>query len=95
MHRFVSHHPFLSYLFSTSFKLRLDERDQDLVAFGRQIAANPNNVSDDLFARVQKHFDSNQILSLVAFAGLMVATNIVNNSLRVELDEYLETFRRS
>ena len=35
-----------------------------------------------------------QIVALTAFGGLMVATNLFNNALRVDLDEYLWTYRK-
>jgi hypothetical protein len=33
-------------------------------------------------------------VALTAFGALMVATNVVNNALDVELDEYLLPYRR-
>ena len=73
--------------------LELDEKDQVIVEFGRQVARDPHGVGDDLFARVTGYLDSDQILTLTAFAGLMVATNIINDVLLVDLDSYLETYR--
>ena len=35
-----------------------------------------------------------QIVTLTAFGGLMIATNVFNNALRVDLDEYLFPFRK-
>ena len=32
--------------------------------------------------------------ALTAFGGLMVATNLFNNALKVDLDEYLHPYRR-
>jgi hypothetical protein len=32
--------------------------------------------------------------ALTAFGALMVATNVFNNALHVELDEYLQPYRR-
>ena len=34
-------------------------------------------------------------MALTAFGALMVATNVFNNALRVDLDDYLEPYRRS
>ena len=34
------------------------------------------------------------MVALTAFGALMVATNVVNNALDVELDDYLEPYRR-
>lgn len=74
-------------------RLELDEKEQLLVDFGRQLAKNANGVSDELFSRLQAFFDERQIVLLTAFAGLMIATNLFNNALRVPLDDYLENYR--
>lgn len=73
---------------------KLDERDQTVVEYGKQLAVDPHVVSDELFARLQKYFTDRQIVLLTAFGGLMIATNLINNSLQVELDDYLEPYRR-
>jgi alkylhydroperoxidase family enzyme len=74
-------------------RLELDERDRTVVAFGRQLARDANAVSDELFAALRRFLEPSQIVTLTAFAGLMIATNIVNNALKVDLDEYLLPFR--
>lgn len=73
--------------------LALDEKAMTLLEFGRQIARDPHGVDDDLYERVAGYLDPDQILTLTAFAGLMVATNIVNDVLLVDLDEYLAGYR--
>jgi hypothetical protein len=35
----------------------------------------------------------NRHSALTAFGGLMVATNLFNNALRVDLDDYLQPYR--
>jgi len=74
--------------------LRLDGREQAVVDYGRQLAADPNGVSDELFASLAREFSPEQIVALTAFGGLMVATNLFNNALRVDLDEYLHAYRK-
>lgn len=69
--------------------LKLSEREQLVVDFGALISKNAWDISDPLFARLKKEFSDDQILAMTAFAGLMVATNIINNVLHVDLDEYL------
>jgi alkylhydroperoxidase family enzyme len=76
-------------------ELALDPREQVVVEFGRQLARDPNGVSDELFAQLAGYFRPDQIVSLTAFAGLMVATNLFNNALCVDLDEYLWAYRKS
>lgn len=75
--------------------LQLSEQEQVLMDYGRQIAADSNNVSDELFARLQKFFNEPQIVLLTAFAGIMIATNVLNNALRVPLDDYLMDYKDS
>jgi alkylhydroperoxidase family enzyme len=74
-------------------RLEHDERERTVVAFGRQLARDANNVSDDLFAKLRTFLRTDQIVTLTAFGGLMIATNVFNNALRVDLDEYLYPFR--
>jgi alkylhydroperoxidase family enzyme len=74
---------------------RLDDRERLVVDFGRQLARDPHAVGDEMFARLCDAFDADQIVTLTAFAGLMVATNLFNNALRVDLDEYLWAYRKS
>ena len=74
--------------------LQLDDWDQTIVAFGRQLAVDPHGVSDELYDRLAARLKPEQIVALTAFGGLMVATNLFNNALRVDLDEYLEPYRK-
>src|SRR5215204_4731421 len=69
--------------------LQLDDRERALAAFGRQLARDANGVSDALFAELARHFNPAQVVTLTAFGGLMVATNLFNNALKVDLDETL------
>src|SRR5947207_2714515 len=62
--------------------LNLDEKGQTIVAFGRAIVSPGHRVPDDVYAKVATYFNQEQIVALTAFAGLMVATNIINNVLQ-------------
>ncbi len=75
--------------------LTLSPREQLLVDYGRQLATDSNNVSDALFERLAAEFDDRQIVLLTTFAGLMIATNLFNNALRIPLDDYLQGYRQS
>lgn len=72
-----------------------DVREQAVIDYGRQLARDPNRVSDELYARLSSWLTPAQCVTLTAFGGLMVATNLFNNALQVELDEYLWPYRRS
>src|SRR5438105_7151983 len=75
-------------------ELNLDEKGQAIVQFGRAIARPGNRVPDNIYTNVAGVFNDEQMVALTAFAGLMVATNIVNNVLEVDLDEYLYAYRK-
>jgi alkylhydroperoxidase family enzyme len=74
--------------------LKLDPREQTVTEYGRQLARDANAVSDELFDRLRGFLEADQIVTLTAFGGLMIATNVFNNALRVDLDEYLYPFRK-
>lgn len=73
---------------------QLDEKTAALLAFGRAIANDDNAVPDETFDAVVKHFTADQVVALTAFAAMMIATNIVNNVLEVDLDSYLWNYRK-
>lgn len=74
--------------------LKLDAREALLAEFGRQLVKDAHRVSDELFGRLRKEFSEEQIVLLTVFGGVMIATNIFNNALRVDLDEYLFPYRK-
>ncbi len=76
-------------------ELDLDERGQVLVEFGRTLVRPGNRVPDELYRRLAGLFNPEQIVALTAFASLMVATNMINNILEVDLDEYLYEYREA
>jgi hypothetical protein len=75
-------------------ELKLDEKGNAIVKFGRAIARQGNRVPNEIYADVARFFNEQQMVTLTAFAGLMVATNIINNVLEVDLDEYLYAYRK-
>jgi alkylhydroperoxidase family enzyme len=74
--------------------LTLDERERDVLEFAQRIATGGHDVPDALFARLLGWLTPTQMVTLTAFGSLMLATNVVNNVLQVDLDEYLEPYRR-
>lgn len=74
--------------------LTLDAHEQLLVDFGRQLAKDAKGVDDALYERLTNAFSAEQIVALTAFGAIMLATNIFNDALRVDLDGYLEPYRR-
>ncbi len=72
--------------------LKLDEKEEAVVDYGRQLAKDSNGVNDELYARLARFLKPAEIVALTAFGGMMIATNVFNNALRVDLDEYLQPY---
>jgi len=70
-----------------------DERQRLLMEYGQQLARDPHEVGDALYASLARAFAPEQIVALTAFGALMVATNLFNDALRVDLDVELYPFR--
>jgi alkylhydroperoxidase family enzyme len=75
-------------------RLKLDERETAVLEFGRVLAVSPFKVPDPIYQRLESYFSRPQIVALTAFGAMMVATNVVNNALEVELDDYLQPYRK-
>jgi alkylhydroperoxidase family enzyme len=75
-------------------RLKLDDREATVLEFGRALAVSPFKVTDEVYQRLERYFDPAQIVALTAFGALMVATNVINNALDVNLDEYLQPYRK-
>jgi alkylhydroperoxidase family enzyme len=67
----------------------LSETEKLLMDFGHAIGRNPGAVETALYERLKEKFDTEQIVLLIAFAGIMAATNLFNNVAKVDLDEPL------
>jgi len=65
-----------------------------LIAFGKAVAADANAVTDGTWAALKARYDETLLVNLTAFAGIMVATCVFTNAVRVELDPELEGYRR-
>jgi alkylhydroperoxidase family enzyme len=74
-------------------ELKLDESDQAVIAYGRQLAANPNRVTDALFKKLQDFLTPEQIVDLTVFGALMIVNNVFNSALQVDLDESLDAYQ--
>ena len=69
--------------------LQLTEREEGLVEFGRTLATPPHVIPDELYHRVTAGMRDEEVVALVAFGSIMLATNVFNNALAVPLDDYL------
>ncbi len=73
--------------------LALTDHERVVVEYGRQLGRDAHGVTDAMYADLADRFTSEQIVALTAFGALMLATNVFNNALRVDLDGYLEPFQ--
>jgi hypothetical protein len=73
-------------------ELFLTDDEQTLLDFGSAIANNKGEVESDLYNRIEKMYSEPQVITLVGFAGQMIATNIFNNVLEVQIDDYLAPY---
>ncbi|MGO4439469.1 hypothetical protein [Rhizobium sp. RAF56] len=67
-----------------------------LIDFGKAIVADSNDVPDVIWSRLKARNDEPTLVNLVAFAGIMIATAIFNNVVKIDIDPellpYLEGF---
>ena len=73
--------------------LVLSDTDRTVVEFGRQLGRDAHGVSNELYSALARLYSPEQIVALTAFGAIMLATNVFNNALRVDLDGYLEPYR--
>ncbi|MEP6689107.1 MAG: hypothetical protein ABJC36_12235, partial [Gemmatimonadales bacterium] len=73
--------------------LVLSDTDRTVVEFGHQLGRDAHGVSNELYAALARLYTPEQIVALTAFGAIMLATNVFNNALRVDLDGYLEPYR--
>jgi hypothetical protein len=70
----------------------VDSEEQKLLSFGSDIARNKGYVTDAEFRTASGLYTTQQLVVLIAFAGQMIATNIFNNVIETEIDEYLNPY---
>lgn len=66
---------------------------QALVSFGRNLVDNPHEIDDEQFEDLRGFFNDEQLVVLTSFGAIMIATNLINTALQVDLDGYLEGYR--
>lgn len=69
--------------------LEYDEKETVLTDLGRAIVKDPTDVSDEIFDRLRKFFNDQEIVVIVGFAGQMIATNNFNSVLKIDVDKRL------
>lgn len=74
-------------------QLGLSALEQDVLDFGSAIAANQGHIDDAVYARISAQFSAESVVVLVAFAGQMIATNVFNNVIETDIDDYLQEYK--
>ena len=74
-------------------KLEITETQATILNFGSGIAKHKGNIADRLYNAVAVNYKQNEMVVLTAFAGIMIATNVFNNVLETEIDEYLAEYK--
>lgn len=77
----------------TPEKLELNDLEKNILNFGSGIAKHKGNIADHLYNAVATKYTETEMLVLTAFAGIMIATNVFNNVIETEIDEYLSAYR--
>ena len=53
------------------------------------------DAGEDLYGRLAARYGEQQIVELVGFGAIMVATNVFNDALGVPLDDHLQPYRKA
>lgn len=70
------------------------EEENLLIQYGKAIVKDANNIPEELFDDLKKHWNEEQIVAITAFATIMIATNIINKSLAIDLDDNLVPYTK-
>lgn len=62
---------------------------KNVLDFGSSIARYHGNIADHVYNAVAEQYTPSEMIVLIAFAGQMIATNILNNVIETEIDEHL------
>lgn len=73
-------------------RLTVSDQEQLLLDYGKALASDPHQIPEDVYTRLSQMFSEKEIVLLTAFAGLMIATNLINTALKVDLDDYLKDY---
>jgi alkylhydroperoxidase family enzyme len=72
----------------------LSDEEKLLFDFGRAIANNPNIIEERIYDELSARYNQEQRVLLIAFAGIMAATNMFNNVAKVPLDDVLYSYQK-
>ncbi|MBO9565158.1 MAG: hypothetical protein J7621_20445 [Niastella sp.] len=69
--------------------LVLNEYETTLLDFGSAVAMHKGCIADHIYNKLAGYHNDAEMVLLIAFAGQMIATNIFNNVVETEIDDYL------
>ena len=69
--------------------LVLSVSEQDVLTLGSSIAKQHGNIGNEVYDAVGKIYTKEEMVVIIAFAGQMIATNIFNNVMETNIDDYL------
>lgn len=73
--------------------LILSDVEKLLVDFGAAITRNPHGVPEEIYESLKERFTDEQLVLIISFAGIMIATNTFNTVAKVPLDEVLYDYK--
>lgn len=72
--------------------LLLTPSQKDVIDFGMSIAKYQGNIRDHVYNSIAEHYNNTDMVVLIAFAGQMIATNVFNNVIETDIDDYLTSY---
>ena len=61
------------------------KKEELLISFGRALAKDPKNISDEIYTELKEEFTEEEIVVITAMGVLMVANNYFNDILKIEV----------
>lgn len=68
------------------------EEEKTLNDYGRYLVTNPESIPEQLFSTLKQRYSEEEIVLITSFGAMMIATNLINTSLKVELDDVLQPY---
>ncbi len=73
-----------------NFEVSIEE--QLLLNFGSAITKDKGIIDEEIFNGIKALYNKSELVVLIAFAGQMIATNIFNNVIETDIDDYLKDY---
>lgn len=70
------------------------KEENDLIEYGRYLVSDPENIPKELFDNFKERYTEEEIVLITAFGSMMIATNLINTALKVELDDVLVPYTK-